>query len=72
MCDMTIRSRQTKGGTPVTTLTGRLTDQASLMGILTALYEMGYALLDVKRLPVSSSPEPVTGSDNTQRGQAPG
>lgn len=46
---MTISSRQ--GKEPVTTLTGELIDQASLMGVLTALYEMGYTLLDVKRLP---------------------
>jgi hypothetical protein len=48
---LTICSRQSKGKPPVTTLTGELIDQASLMGVLTALYEMGYTLLDVKRLP---------------------
>jgi hypothetical protein len=50
---LTIYSRQSKGKPPVTTLSGELIDQASLMGVLTALYEMGYTLLDVKRLPSS-------------------
>ena len=48
---MKICCRQGKGKPPITTLTGELIDQASLMGVLTALYEMGYTLLDVKRLP---------------------
>lgn len=54
---MTIYSRQGKGKTPVTTLSGELIDQASLMGVLTALYEMGYTLLDVKRLPTPAVEE---------------
>jgi hypothetical protein len=48
---MAINATRGRGKPPVTTLTGRLVDQASLMGVLTALYEMGYTLLDVKRLP---------------------
>ena len=54
---LTICSRQGKGKPPVTTLTGELIDQASLMGVLTALYEMGYTLLDVKRLPGPAAEE---------------
>ena len=54
---MTICSRQGKGKPPITTLSGELIDQASLMGVLTALYEMGYTLLDVKRLPNPMSGE---------------
>lgn len=48
---MAICTRQRRGKPPVSTLTGQLIDQASLMGVLSALYEMGYTLLDVKRLP---------------------
>jgi hypothetical protein len=47
---MTIHTRRGKGKDAVTTLTGELVDQPSLMGVLTALYEMGYTLLDLKRL----------------------
>ena len=50
---MSICVRQGRDNSPVTTLTGTLVDQASLMGVLTALYEMGFTLLDVKRLPAS-------------------
>jgi hypothetical protein len=48
---MAIAFRGSKAKVPVTTLTGTLIDQACLMGVLTALYELGYTLLDVKRLP---------------------
>jgi hypothetical protein len=34
-----------------TTLTGMLVDQAGLISVLTELYDMGYPLLEVKRLP---------------------
>lgn len=34
----------------VTTLTGRLTDQAELVGVLNSLYEMHFPILKVKRL----------------------
>ncbi len=57
---MAIHTRGAKGQDPTTTLTGELVDQPSLMGVLTALYEMGYTLLDVKRLAggPNSGPEP--------------
>jgi hypothetical protein len=64
---MTISVRQPTGKGPISTLYGTLTDQASLMGVLTALYEMGFTLLDVRRLPdpvvteaadTQASPEP--------------
>jgi hypothetical protein len=48
---MTICARHGRGKPPITTLSGQLVDQVSLMGVLTALYEMGYTLLEVKRLP---------------------
>jgi hypothetical protein len=47
---MAIRTRRGRGKDPITTLTGELVDQPSLMGVLTALYEMGYTFLDIKRL----------------------
>ncbi len=46
-----ICERRVAGRPPVTTLTAQVIDQASLMGVLTALYDMGYTLLDLKRLP---------------------
>jgi hypothetical protein len=49
--DMAIHTRRGRSNELITTLTGELVDQPSLMGILTALYEMGYTLLDLKRLP---------------------
>ncbi len=55
---MAIVSRAPKGKLPVTSLSGMLIDQASLIGVLTSLYEMGYPLLDVKRLP-----DPLTGAE---------
>jgi hypothetical protein len=35
---------------PVTTLTGQLTDQAALHGLLQTLYSLGLPLLNVERL----------------------
>ncbi len=45
-CTMRVR-----GEPATTTLTGVMLDQASLMSVLTQLYDMGYPLLGVKRLP---------------------
>jgi hypothetical protein len=50
-CGMKICARQGRGKPAMTTLSGRLIDQVSLMGVLAALYDMGYTLLEVKRLP---------------------
>jgi hypothetical protein len=50
LAGMVIRSRQAHGKDPVSVLTGSLIDQSCLMGVLTSLYEMGYTLLEVKRL----------------------
>jgi hypothetical protein len=33
---------------PMTTLTGLLTDQAALIGILNSLYDMGYPIISVE------------------------
>jgi hypothetical protein len=54
---MTISAREGRGKPSTSTLTGTLIDQACLMGVLTALYEMGYTLLYVRRLP---EPAPAT------------
>ena len=48
--DMTITVRQATGQEPVTTLTGEVTDQAALLGMLNTLYDMGFPLLKVERL----------------------
>ncbi len=64
---MVISSRGAQGKTAVTTLKGTLIDQACLMGVLTALYEMGYTLLDVKRLPDPVIPFAETGEATGQR-----
>lgn len=54
---MAISLRGARGKPAMTTLTGTLIDQACLMGVLTALYDMGYTLLDVKRLPDPVAPK---------------
>ncbi len=54
---MTIRTRRWRGKDPITTLTGELVDQPSLMGVLTVLYEMGYTLLDLRRLAERTIPQ---------------
>jgi hypothetical protein len=52
---MSIAVRRAPNRGTVTTLTGTLVDQASLMGVLTALYDMGFTLLDVERLREASA-----------------
>ena len=59
--DMRITERQTTGKEPVTTLTGEVTDQAALLGVLNTLYDMGFPLLKVERLespPSAAGPIP--------------
>ncbi len=48
--DMTIVVRQPASQRPVTTLTGEVRDQATLLGVLNALYDLGFPLLKVERL----------------------
>lgn len=60
LSDMSITARQPASQQPVTTLTGEVRDQAALMGVLNALYEMGFPLLKVERLgamPTAEDPE---------------
>jgi hypothetical protein len=47
---MTISLAAPDGGPSVTTLEGRLPDQASLAGVLNTLYELHLPVLEVKRL----------------------
>jgi hypothetical protein len=47
---MAITVRQAASQEPVTTLTGEVSDQAALMGVLSTLYDMGFPLLKVERL----------------------
>jgi hypothetical protein len=63
--DMTITVRQAASQQQVTTLTGELRDQAALMGVLMALYDMGHPLLKVERLgPPPSTQDPTLGSSS--------
>ena len=50
LSDMVITTRHFASRPPLTTLTGELRDQAALMGVLNALYDMGCPLLKVERL----------------------
>lgn len=41
----------------VTVLTGRLSDQAALIGVLNALYDRGYTLTLVRQVPECTEPD---------------
>jgi hypothetical protein len=60
---MVISSTKQAGKPTVTTLTGELTDQAALMGVLNTVYDLGFTLLKVERLADSE-----TGSNIKQTG----
>jgi hypothetical protein len=47
---MKITREKQEGGTWVTTLSGRLPDEAALLGVQTALYELHLPLLSVERI----------------------
>ena len=47
---MRIEAGSAGGETPVTTLVGRLSDQAALSGVLSTIYEMHLPVLEVKKL----------------------
>lgn len=55
--EMSITVRQAASRLPITTLTGEVTDQAALLGVLNTLYDMGFPLLRVERLGPSPSAE---------------
>ena len=72
--DMAITVRQATGQEPVTTLTGEVTDQAALLGMLNTLYDMGFPLLKVERLgspPSADGPDPERRNKLKTRSQAP-
>ena len=47
---MTISTDGSRGQPTITTLAGQLVDQAALLGVLNALYDLGLALVSVQRL----------------------
>ena len=47
---LTIASAHTAARAPVTILTGRLVDQAALIGVLNNVYDLGFSLLSVECL----------------------
>ena len=52
---MSVSAARRSGQAAVTTLTGELIDQAALMGVLNAVYDLGFALLKVERLHAPAS-----------------
>jgi len=64
MSGLTISASQATEPEPVTTLTGDVTDQAALMGVLNALYDMGFPLLGVERLGASPPMSSHAGGEN--------
>lgn len=47
--DLTVAVREPPGAAPLTILTGRVADQAALLGTLQKLYTLGLPLLSVRR-----------------------
>ena len=52
LAGMNIKTIKRKNRQPMTTLSGRLTDQAELLGVLNSLYNLGKSLVAVKRLDI--------------------
>jgi hypothetical protein len=52
---LSFASEQAEDGSLVTTLTGTVTDQAALRGILAKLWDLGLTLLAVSRIEAESS-----------------
>lgn len=50
---MTIVHETMSGRTPTTTLTGLISDQAALRGLLTKIWDLGLVLISLTRLPAS-------------------
>ena len=55
LSDMEITVQDAEGQPPVTILTGEVRDQAALMGVLNALYNMRCAVLKVEQLDTTLS-----------------
>ncbi len=63
LSDLAVTVQQAASQPPVTTLTGEVRDQAALLGVLNALYDMGCPLLKVERLgasPTADDPQPAS------------
>jgi len=54
LAGMSIKTMKRNDLPPVTILSGRLTDQAELLGVLNALYNLRMTLIDVRRQDISS------------------
>ncbi len=54
-------------GQPVTTLTGEVVDQAALIGVLNALYDLRYPLLSVRYQPQNDSVETIAPNTSQSR-----
>ncbi len=69
LSDMEITVQDSEGQQPVTILTGEVRDQAALMGVLNALYNMRCAVLKVEQLDttLSSVTPTTTKRDNLNR-----
>lgn len=63
---MQILTRRRAGRKPLTTLRGPVSDQAALLGLINSLYEFGFPLLSVERLP-PPSPEQTRGARHRPR-----
>ena len=50
LAGMKIKANKRRNLPPLTLLSGQLTDQAELLGVLNALYNLGKSLVAVKRL----------------------
>jgi hypothetical protein len=51
---MNVKTIKRNNLAPVTILSGRLTDQAELLGVLNALYNLRLTLISVRRQDISS------------------
>jgi hypothetical protein len=56
LAGMNIKTIKRKNRPNVTTLSGQLTDQAELLGVLNALYNLRITLMAVERLDAPSTP----------------
>lgn len=52
---MRIANQTTERGIPISILTGELTDQSVLLGVINGLYGFGFALISVKCVPCSAT-----------------
>jgi hypothetical protein len=60
-------AEQAEAGSAITTLTGVLSDQAALAGLLQKLYTLGLPLLEVRRKEAASADKPARSGDERSR-----